>query len=131
MFSSSKWCVFFLILLLASLTHWLKLVVLSHYYLHMMKSCYNPLVCHLRQKYMLKVAWFDKGTFNNAICFTLFNTTTMCSQKKHPHESLYFRNACLLFCVWKHLKTTTVLWHSSTERIGQALPHTLFNKINL
>lgn len=110
MFSSSKCCFVLLILLLASLTHLLKLVVLSHYYLHMMKNCYNLLVSHLWDR----STWWRlldliKVIFNNAICFTLFNTTTMCSQKKILMKACIsemptFHLLCsLLFCVWENL----------------------------
>lgn len=121
-----------LILLLASLTHCLKSVVLTHYYLYMMKSCYNPPVSHCwdRSTYW-RLCDLIKGIFKHAICLTLLNTTMTRPQgkkKKKPtkklYESLYLRNALFssfiflnVLCVRKpclaSLKPTIVQWHSS------------------
>lgn len=110
MFSSSKCWFILLILLFASLTHWLKLVVLSLHYLHMMKTCCNPLVSHLWDR---SARWrlldLIKGIFNNAICFTLFTTTMMTPRKKIVmkvciSDMLAFHLLCsLLLCVWENL----------------------------
>lgn len=93
--SSKRWFVL-LILLLASLTHWLKLAVLSHYYLHMMKSCHDPPVSHLWDRSTCRRLLDLIKLFSTTQYASLYLMPLWCVPRKKYWWNLVFQK-CLLF----------------------------------